>query len=90
MIMEFEMSSDIQKENKDENEQNAPQKKRAIPPRFPKRQLKKINEENSPGKIWKSNFKLGCYFICGFSFMWVFVLTKRLNMKSTLQPSSSY
>ncbi len=67
------MSSDIQKENKDENEQNAPQKKRAIPPRFPKRQLKKINEENSPwGKFGKVILSWVAILFAVFLFMWVF------------------
>jgi cell division protease FtsH len=71
--MEFEMSSDTQNENKDEKEQNAPQKKRPVPPRFSKRPLKQNHEENSPwGKFGKVILSWIAILFAVFLFMWVF------------------
>jgi cell division protease FtsH len=62
--MEYEMSSDAQKENKDEKEQNNAQKKRTTSPRLPKRPLKQQHEEESSwgkfGKLILSWFAIMC------------------------------
>jgi cell division protease FtsH len=71
--MEFEMSSDIQNENKDEKERNASQKKRSTPPRFSKRPMKQPREEDSPwGKFGKVILSWIAIILAVFLFMWAF------------------
>ncbi len=63
----------MQNENKDEKERNAPQKKRSIPPRFPKRPMKQPREEDSPwGKFGKVILSWIAIILAVFLFMWVF------------------
>jgi cell division protease FtsH len=71
--MEFEMSTDMQDENKEKKTQNTPPKKRSTPPVFPKRQLKQPREEESPwGKFGKVILSWIAIILAVFIFMWVF------------------
>jgi len=71
--MEFEMNTDMQDENKDKKNQNAPPKKRIPPSVFPKRQMKQPREEESPwGKFGKVILSWIAIILAVFLFMWVF------------------
>jgi cell division protease FtsH len=83
--MEFEMSSDLQNENKDEKERNASQKKRSVPPRFPKRPMKQQREEDSPwGKFGKLIFSWIAVILAVF---FLYYLTVRPNEETEYEVS---
>ena len=67
------MNTDMQDENKDKKNQNAPPKKRIPPSVFPKRQMKQPREEESPwGKFGKVILSWIAIILAVFLFMWVF------------------
>ena len=67
------MNTDIQDENKEKKNQNAPQKKSPTPPIFPKRPTKQAREEGSPwGKFGKVILSWIAIILAVFLFMWMF------------------